>query len=444
MYCRCCGKELPNDSNFCPNCGARQKEETIRKNSQSIITWFTNLLREHKVASYTFLIWFLLHLTLYISSEKLDNCDNRFYPFSTTFSRVLDNYSFDIDFLGRTVDYYNFTEFFAYVVLLPLLIWGIVRSYPYIKRFWSKMIIWINRWQEKNTKKAKDYQAWKEQLQQTQIIDNLQKVDINETANAQSPIEEVEQHHNTDTIDLDQDNINESVIIDTPQNVSATIECEPKEDGVKTMPLLRRFVGSMFDKIVIIIISITLILLIGSSSADYMGNLGKYSAFFHMSTTEVYNSAIGTIMLNFPSDRISQHQSEIDECYSKFIFIDIIYTFQFVIVNILYYYFSERKWNASPGKHLLGLVLVSISKKQLYYKIDNSKIMFRSIIFVLLMIIMLTIRWLIGINYYGITILFFLVLDIPVLFTGNSLIDILSRTKLIASANQKILTDNTN
>lgn len=35
MYCRYCGKEIPNNSTFCPNCGKRQSEDS-RKNNNSL------------------------------------------------------------------------------------------------------------------------------------------------------------------------------------------------------------------------------------------------------------------------------------------------------------------------------------------------------------------------------------------------------------------------
>lgn len=31
MYCRYCGKEIPNNSNYCPNCGKRQSEDNWKK-----------------------------------------------------------------------------------------------------------------------------------------------------------------------------------------------------------------------------------------------------------------------------------------------------------------------------------------------------------------------------------------------------------------------------
>ena len=31
MYCKYCGKEIPNGSIFCPNCGAKQKDNVFNR-----------------------------------------------------------------------------------------------------------------------------------------------------------------------------------------------------------------------------------------------------------------------------------------------------------------------------------------------------------------------------------------------------------------------------
>lgn len=133
MYCRYCGKELPSDSNYCPNCGKKQIDakwkQTVNINNQSII----GFIRKHKIIAYSYIAWFLLHLTLYISSEKYKTCEKRFYPFDESFSDVIYGsiygrlYPYYIEFFGDSLNYYNFTEFLAYVILLPLVIYAIVR-----------------------------------------------------------------------------------------------------------------------------------------------------------------------------------------------------------------------------------------------------------------------------------------------------------------------------
>lgn len=448
MYCRYCGKELPNDSNFCPNCGKNQKEskeiKTIIDNSSFGIIDF---IQKHKKITYVYFAWLILHITLYISSGKFDDCEDHFYPFDMPFSYVIQGgYAASwngkwiypsINFLGGYLDYYNFTEFFAYVVLLPLLIWGIVRSYPHIKRFWSKMIIWINRWQEDNTKKAEDYQAWKEQLQQTQIKDNLQKVDISETANAESPIVEVTQHDNTETIGLDQDNINESVII-TPQHKSATIECESKEVAFQKMPLFSRFMSSMVDKFLILVIFVSGFAIISPYGAS--GKLGKYMGIRNTApSTYEYIDRIN--MDRYQNGEYYVYYEDVDRDYLEKAWatediphigaikeLDMNITISFILLNLLYYTLFECLIAASPGKRMGRGKLVDGNQNRIGY----GRVFLRALYSTILMLFcVFVLHFQLDLCNTIIVIIFFLIMDIPVLFTKRSLLDILTGTTYI-------------
>ena len=207
--------------------------------------------------------------------------------------------------------------------------------------------------------------------------------------------------------------------------------------------LFKRFWASVVDKVLIIIITGLIILLTTAVYQDYIGYLGTYSAFFHMSVQQIYYAAIGNVMGSYPGDRIAQHQIEIDNCYNNYIWLDILYTLQFVAINIIYYYFSERKWGASICKHVFGMVLVSTKSHKIRERIGHSQVLLRTFIFLLLMLGMIALRWLLGINYYGVILIFFLLLDCPIILTGNSLIDILSFTKLIFTKEQSIIIENT-
>ena len=65
MYCRNCGKELADNSNFCSNCGANQKVTVTKFNFR-----VPKFINEHKKLLYVYALWFLAHLTLLINSSK--------------------------------------------------------------------------------------------------------------------------------------------------------------------------------------------------------------------------------------------------------------------------------------------------------------------------------------------------------------------------------------
>lgn len=106
MYCRYCGKELPNDSNFCPNCGEKQKNESSVRQSS-----LEHFLKEHKKLLYANLVWLLLHLTLFLSSAK--NNPDGFYPWNKSIRYLLDDGSYYHFSLLDEYNVYDFSEFFS-------------------------------------------------------------------------------------------------------------------------------------------------------------------------------------------------------------------------------------------------------------------------------------------------------------------------------------------
>lgn len=136
MYCKHCGKEIADDSKFCQHCGKSQDD------SQSVsITMLVPFWNKHKIAISIWLAWVLLHFSLWLSSDNDGDGHYRFYPFSESLSDIITgDYIGDLTigfFDDNSLYYYDFTEFFFYVVTFPLvlyLLWKLFsKAFPTIK-----------------------------------------------------------------------------------------------------------------------------------------------------------------------------------------------------------------------------------------------------------------------------------------------------------------------
>ena len=201
--------------------------------------------------------------------------------------------------------------------------------------------------------------------------------------------------------------------------------------------ILERATATLADKFFIAFISGIIIFVASLINSEWIGNLGTYSALFHMSVEEVYNTAVGHVMLNFPNDYIANHQAEIDDYYNYLKSIDIAFTSIFVFINICYYFTSEKKWGASVFKHVFKMKIVYGTNYQEDQIINSGRVLLRALVFLFLMIALVLIRWVAGINYFFVIFLFFLLLDLPVLFFGKSLLDILTNTRLVYFSNEE-------
>ena len=194
--------------------------------------------------------------------------------------------------------------------------------------------------------------------------------------------------------------------------------------------LWKRFFGSMIDKAIILLLCLIVVLFITSFNYDFAGELGKFSAFFHMSKESVYDAAIGHIMSFYPGDKISQHQQEIDNRFYHLIWVELKIAYLFVLMNVIYYAICEMLISSSLGKSFFKLKLVGTPYEDMMI-ISISKVLYRAFFFFLTMSGIIVLRWSIGFNYYFAVIIFFLIMDIPVLLYKASLLDILTRTRLI-------------
>lgn len=114
MYCKHCGKIIPDDSRFCQHCGGKTSKNGV-DNSK-----IRNCYQKYYLV---YAIWAVIHVVLLCLGEKdifyskYGNLYPRdgFYPLGIIDSSRLFCDSFD-------VRYYDFSEFFTYVFLVPLLI----------------------------------------------------------------------------------------------------------------------------------------------------------------------------------------------------------------------------------------------------------------------------------------------------------------------------------
>lgn len=181
--------------------------------------------------------------------------------------------------------------------------------------------------------------------------------------------------------------------------------------GKEPLDLFRRFFASILDKVLILILFLILSLLIfGFYSAP--GDLGTYSVVLE----------INPKMYDFIPNGSSMYD------------IDIKYTILFIVTNILYYC-MEFLFKTSLGKRIFGGVYIDLDGNE----IITAKIISRCFIFALMMAGAVVIHFVFGVIYWIVIVLFFLINDLPVLFTKRrqSLIDIISETCLVKRDNNK-------
>lgn len=195
--------------------------------------------------------------------------------------------------------------------------------------------------------------------------------------------------------------------------------------------LWKRLLGSIIDKMIILYFSLIVIVLICIFDKGFSGELGIFGALFNMTKDSVYSSAIGHVMSFFPNDDMSQHQLEIDSRFQYLIWVELKIAYLFIVINIIYYATCEKLTSSSVGKSSFNLKLVSnpcTSAKN----IPISKVLYRASCFFFIASGIISLRWFVGFNYYVVVALFFLIMDLPVLFKRASLLDILTKTKLIS------------
>ena len=167
MYCKKCGKELPQDSNFCPFCGTG----VLTDNSYHKYT-IPDIVLKNKIYFITYGIWIVINVFLWALSSPIiikyinssigefevseytninyhrieKDLSDGFYPFDKSIADILDGKTFHFSLSGN-IDVYNFSEFFFYTIIIPIFIWMLIKVKPYFFPFWkhiTDIIICIN------------------------------------------------------------------------------------------------------------------------------------------------------------------------------------------------------------------------------------------------------------------------------------------------------------
>lgn len=136
MYCKHCGKQITDDSLFCQFCGGKQDVEapTENKESKNVESYaysenkqsLISMTPKKKKYLILYLIWALVHILcwmfgetkVYYNGYSSLSPQTHFFPFTT--ERYASKDFFDVDF-------YDYTEFLVYVLLIPLVLYFYVQ-----------------------------------------------------------------------------------------------------------------------------------------------------------------------------------------------------------------------------------------------------------------------------------------------------------------------------
>lgn len=171
------------------------------------------------------------------------------------------------------------------------------------------------------------------------------------------------------------------------------------------MNIYYRILGSLIDKLLIVILFVALFLTFYQYSAP--AYLGTFWGGCFYETPNIY-----------PLTEASGCEYSLKE-------IDITVVAIFCIANFIYYFLFEALLKASLGKYICGGVAYTEDKNPISVK----DAFIRSLVLQLFIITAVLIRFsLLSVSYFILIILFFCILDLPVFFKKQSLVDIATNT----------------
>ena len=180
------------------------------------------------------------------------------------------------------------------------------------------------------------------------------------------------------------------------------------------MKIYLRIFGSLMDKIFIhILFLLTFIAIYQYSTPTYLGTFWG-GCLYEIPNTYKFTEAAG--------------------CEYSLKEIDITVVTVFSIVNFLYYFLFESTLKASLGKYICGGIACTEDEKTISVK----DAFLRSLVLILFIVVAVTIRFsILQVSYIFLILLFFCVLDLPILFKKKSLVDIATDTFYVSRKSLK-------
>ena len=205
---------------------------------------------------------------------------------------------------------------------------------------------------------------------------------------------------------------------------------------MKQKNLILRSLSFIIDKLMVLIVFLLVYIAIiyygpFISLGSYYGLLGKVPSSYSfydkcLAMEEVYGN---DIFLDYKewaqySKEIESQPEVLELVKGKTLNRDLLITGLLILVIFNYYLFCEWLLQASLGKKISGLVVVSEDNR----KMTLGKVWERNLMLLLLMVLAVALRFVFDLSYYLTVCLFWLFTDFTVLINGRSVIDLITNT----------------